>query len=107
MAFIHPSESHGVLVELKVGANAKLRYVCGQELNERSWIFGSQRAEVDRLERYVSANPDHHFDVEGELHWWWRPLRDGVYGGERLGVRRLRRRRPFRAAAMHASHASD
>ena len=36
------------VVELKVGQNAKLRYVCGQELNERSWIFGSQRAEVQR-----------------------------------------------------------
>jgi Fe-S cluster assembly protein SufD len=36
------------VVELKVGQNANLRYVCGQELNERSWIFGSQRAEVER-----------------------------------------------------------
>jgi len=36
------------VVELRVGQNAKLRYVCGQELNERSWIFGSQRAEVAR-----------------------------------------------------------
>jgi Fe-S cluster assembly protein SufD len=36
------------VVELKVGQNAHLRYVCGQELNERSWIFGSQRAEVQR-----------------------------------------------------------
>jgi Fe-S cluster assembly protein SufD len=36
------------VVELKVGQNARLRYVCGQELNERSWIFGSQRAEVQR-----------------------------------------------------------
>jgi Fe-S cluster assembly protein SufD len=36
------------VVELKVGQNARLRYVCGQELNERSWIFGSQRAEVAR-----------------------------------------------------------
>ncbi|HWT22856.1 MAG TPA: Fe-S cluster assembly protein SufD [Solirubrobacteraceae bacterium] len=36
------------VVELKVGQNANLRYVCGQELNERSWIFGSQRAEVAR-----------------------------------------------------------
>ena len=36
------------VVELKVGQNAKLRYVCGQELNEKSWIFGSQRAEVAR-----------------------------------------------------------
>ncbi len=36
------------VVELVVGENAHLRYVCGQDLNERSWIFGSQRAEVAR-----------------------------------------------------------
>jgi Fe-S cluster assembly protein SufD len=36
------------VVELRVGQNARLRYVCGQELNERSWIFGAQRAEVAR-----------------------------------------------------------
>jgi Fe-S cluster assembly protein SufD len=36
------------VVELVVGQNARLRYVCGQELNERSWIFGAQRAEVAR-----------------------------------------------------------
>jgi Fe-S cluster assembly protein SufD len=36
------------VVELKVGDNANLRYVCGQELNERSFIFGAQRAEVAR-----------------------------------------------------------
>jgi Fe-S cluster assembly protein SufD len=36
------------VVELVVGQNAKLRYVCGQELNEKSWIFGAQRAEVQR-----------------------------------------------------------
>jgi Fe-S cluster assembly protein SufD len=36
------------VVELKVGQNANLRYVCAQDLNERSWIFGSQRAEVAR-----------------------------------------------------------
>ena len=36
------------VVELMVGENANLRYVCGQELNEKSWIFGSQRAEVAR-----------------------------------------------------------
>ena len=35
-------------VELVVGQNARLRYVCAQDLNERSWIFGSQRAEVAR-----------------------------------------------------------
>ena len=36
------------VVELVVGQNAKLRYVCGQDLNEQSWIFGTQRAEVAR-----------------------------------------------------------
>jgi Fe-S cluster assembly protein SufD len=36
------------VVELRVGKNAKLRYVCGQDLNEKSWIFGAQRAEVER-----------------------------------------------------------
>jgi len=36
------------VVELVVGQNAKLRYVCGQDLNEKSWIFGAQRAEVAR-----------------------------------------------------------
>jgi len=36
------------VVELSVGQNAHLRYVCGQGLSERSWIFGSQRAEVQR-----------------------------------------------------------
>jgi Fe-S cluster assembly protein SufD len=37
-----------VVTELVVGDNARLRYVCGQGLSERSWIFGAQRAEVGR-----------------------------------------------------------
>jgi Fe-S cluster assembly protein SufD len=36
------------VVELVVGQNASLRYVCGQDMNEKSWIFGTQRAEVAR-----------------------------------------------------------
>jgi Fe-S cluster assembly protein SufD len=36
------------VVELRVGQNANLRYVCGQEMNERSYVFGAQRAEVAR-----------------------------------------------------------
>jgi Fe-S cluster assembly protein SufD len=36
------------VVEVVVGQNARLRYVCGQDLNEKSWIFGAQRAEVAR-----------------------------------------------------------
>jgi Fe-S cluster assembly protein SufD len=36
------------VVELVVGDNARLRFVCGQSLSERSWVFGAQRAEVGR-----------------------------------------------------------
>jgi Fe-S cluster assembly protein SufD len=36
------------VVELVVGDNAHLRYVCGQDLSERTWVFGTQRAEVGR-----------------------------------------------------------
>ena len=36
------------VTELVVADNAQLRYVCGQALSERSWIFGAQRAEVGR-----------------------------------------------------------
>jgi Fe-S cluster assembly protein SufD len=36
------------VVELRVGQNAKLRYVNAQALSEKSWVFGSQRAEVER-----------------------------------------------------------
>ena len=37
-----------VVTELIVGQNAHLRYVCGQGLSEKSWIFGAQRANVGR-----------------------------------------------------------
>jgi Fe-S cluster assembly protein SufD len=37
-----------VVTELVVGQNARLRYVSGQGLSEKSWIFGAQRAEVGR-----------------------------------------------------------
>jgi Fe-S cluster assembly protein SufD len=36
------------VVELKLGDAARLRFVCGQALSERSWIFGTHRAEVGR-----------------------------------------------------------
>lgn len=36
------------VVELVVGQNARLRYVSAQELNERTWVFGAQRAIVAR-----------------------------------------------------------
>jgi Fe-S cluster assembly protein SufD len=45
------SEGEGLfntVVELVVAQNARLRFVCGQDLSEQSWIFGTQRAEVAR-----------------------------------------------------------
>jgi Fe-S cluster assembly protein SufD len=36
------------VVELVVGQNARLRFVSGQALDERSWLFGTQRAVVAR-----------------------------------------------------------
>ena len=78
------------VVELRVGQNANLRYVCGQELNERSWIFGAQRAEVAR---------------DGALDWvalgFGSAQRQGAHGDaarrpgrRREGHRRVRAARP-------------
>lgn len=36
------------VTEIVVGPNANLRYVCGQALSAKSWVFATQRAEVDR-----------------------------------------------------------
>jgi Fe-S cluster assembly protein SufD len=36
------------VTELVVGPAARLRYVSAQALSEKAWIFGTQRAEVDR-----------------------------------------------------------
>jgi hypothetical protein len=27
------------------------------------------------LKQYVAINPDHSFEVGGNIHWWWRDLR--------------------------------
>ncbi|MGH2910365.1 MAG: Fe-S cluster assembly protein SufD, partial [Solirubrobacteraceae bacterium] len=37
-----------ITTELVVGDAARLRYVCGQGLSERSWVFGAQRGVVGR-----------------------------------------------------------
>jgi Fe-S cluster assembly protein SufD len=45
------SESEGLfngVVELVVGPGANLRYVCEQELSDRTWVFATQRAELER-----------------------------------------------------------
>jgi Fe-S cluster assembly protein SufD len=36
------------VVEIVVGQNARLRFVSGQDMNEKSWVFGAMRAEVAR-----------------------------------------------------------
>jgi Fe-S cluster assembly protein SufD len=36
------------VVELIIGPGARLRYVCGQGVSPGSWVFGTQRAEVER-----------------------------------------------------------
>jgi Fe-S cluster assembly protein SufD len=36
------------VVEVRVGAGASLRYVCAQGLSEESWVFATQRVELDR-----------------------------------------------------------
>jgi Fe-S cluster assembly protein SufD len=36
------------VVELWIGPGANLRYVCEQELSQRSWVFATQRAELER-----------------------------------------------------------
>ncbi len=42
------------VVELSIGPGARLRYLCGQGLGEKAWMFGTQRAEVGQ---------------EGSLEW--------------------------------------
>ncbi len=47
----YTSEGEGLfngVVELIVGQGATLRYICQQDLSDRSWVFATQRAEVDR-----------------------------------------------------------
>ncbi|MGI8631920.1 MAG: Fe-S cluster assembly protein SufD [Solirubrobacterales bacterium] len=34
--------------EIVVGQNANLRFVCGQELSEKTWVMGTQRGEIQR-----------------------------------------------------------
>jgi Fe-S cluster assembly protein SufD len=49
--YLPADEGDGLLntvVELIVGQNAHLRFVSGQGLSEKSWVFGTQRAVVER-----------------------------------------------------------
>jgi Fe-S cluster assembly protein SufD len=49
--YLSEGDEDGLLntvVELVVGPNAHLRFISGQALNEKSWVFGTQRGVVDR-----------------------------------------------------------
>lgn len=49
--YLSADDSDGLfngVTELIVGPAANLRYVCGQALSASSWVFASQRAEVER-----------------------------------------------------------
>ena len=39
-------------------------------------LLGDFDEAIELLKRYLAANPGHDFDVDRDLHWWWRPLRD-------------------------------
>jgi Fe-S cluster assembly protein SufD len=49
----NPDSLFNTVTEIWVGPGANLRYVSAQGLSERGWVFGTQRAEVER---------DAHFD---------------------------------------------
>jgi len=36
------------VTEIRVGAGANLRFVCGQDLSDEAWVFATQRAEIER-----------------------------------------------------------
>jgi hypothetical protein len=38
--------------------------------------FGDNEQAISLLTAYVAANPDHSFRVGGNVHWWWREIRN-------------------------------
>jgi len=40
-------------------------------------ILGDHAKAIELLKNYVAVNPTHEFSLSnGDLHWWWRPLRN-------------------------------
>jgi Fe-S cluster assembly protein SufD len=78
-----------IVTELVVGANAHLRYVGGQDISEKSWVFGAQRASVAR---------------DGSLDWV--ALGFGSIGGHvRMETRLVGEGADARVTGAYASHA--
>jgi TolB-like protein len=38
--------------------------------------FGDYDKAIQLLNAYVAANPDHSFNVGGNVHWWWRDIKN-------------------------------
>ena len=38
--------------------------------------FGENDEAISLLTAYIAANPDHSFRVGGNVHWWWRDIRN-------------------------------
>ena len=36
--------------------------------------MGDLEQGLELLKQYVATHPDHSFLVNGNIHWWWRPL---------------------------------
>lgn len=72
-----PDSARRVLVDARGGPEVDPdQELPGYEAIMRT-LLGDEDEAVRLLKRYVSANPHHSFiRVEGDLHWWWRPLRD-------------------------------
>lgn len=72
-----PDSARTVMVDARAGAEVDPEQeLVGYEAIMRT-LVGDHDEAVRLLRRYVSAKPGHQFlEVEGDLHWWWRPLRD-------------------------------
>lgn len=71
-----PDSARRVLADARAGPTVDPEQeLYGYEAIMRT-LLGDYDEATRRLKRYVSANPHHAFlEVEGDLHWWWRPLR--------------------------------
>lgn len=74
-----PDSARTVLAEARVGPEVDPdQELLGLEALVHV-LLGDQDEAVRLLRRYAVANPDHiagFLEVDGGLHWWWRPLRD-------------------------------
>ncbi len=72
-----PDSARSVMVDARAGPEVDPdQELHGFEAVMRT-LVGDYDEAVQLLRRYVSSNPGHQFlEVQGDLHWWWRPLRD-------------------------------